>query len=87
MTNPKNDFVEVKIQKKFLWMVSCPEIFHKGSEISVEDDATRLYWAILSLSEYEQFKSNHGFSEEKCGPCYSLWKEKERIGTSHKNDK
>lgn len=81
----KSDFVEVKIQKKFLWMVSCPEIFNKGNNISIGEDDTRLYWIIFTKSEYEQFMSNHGFEESKCGECFSIWKENNRLGSAIKS--
>lgn len=78
--------IEIKILKKFLWMLGCPQFFNKGPEICLGDDeSTRIYWALFTENQYEQFLSNHSFTEEKCLDGFSLWKEEERIGMVHKS--
>lgn len=77
--------VEIKIQKKFMWLVSCPDLFNKGPDMSDGRTETRLYWALFTEPQYEQFLSNHGIEESKCAGIYSLWYKEDRIGTAIKS--
>jgi len=87
MNQPKNEgTVEIKIPKKFLWTINCPQFFNKGPEIDVGDESTRIYWAIFTQNQYDQFLSDCNLEEHKCLDGFSLWRKEERIGMVHKSN-